>query len=137
MAFFGKISAKEHYALRMLLQFVPTYFGRSSVTLAAIARREGISGKFLEQLVVPFRKAGWLKAQRGRSGGYRLVKNPRTITLQDVVRLIDRDMYVVDCLHDDACCSDEQHCQSRQAWSKVQAALDRTLHNITLAELSR
>lgn len=137
MAYFGKISAREHYALRLLLALAKKYKKGTALTLSEISRKEGISLKYLEQLVVPFKRAHWLVSQRGRSGGYRLVKNPNIISLRDIIRLVESDPYVIYCLHGKhgTGCILEGRCPSRKAWLKLQASLNKILQTIKLSKL--
>lgn len=133
MAYFGKISTREHYGLRLALWLAQTYRTKQPITLADIGRHENISLEYLEQLIVPFRRARWISSQRGRNGGYRFIKDPKRLTLLDVTNLISNKPRVVDCLT--ASCPLEHRCPSKTAWQKVQSALDQALNKITLSQL--
>lgn len=137
MAYFGTISAKEHYALRLALWLARTYRTKQPVTLHEISRAEHISLKYLEQLIVPFRKAGWVRSLRGRHGGYIMMKNPKTVNLKSLIELQSARAALVDCLENDkrAACSLAETCPSKRAWSTVQHALDRSMEKISLATL--
>lgn len=133
MAYFGKISTREHYGLRLALWLAQTYQSKRPVTLADVGRHERISVKYLEQLIVPFRKARLISSQRGRNGGYRLIKDPKRITLLDITNLLSNRARLVDCLT--SSCPLERRCPSKLAWQKVQSALDQALEKITLKQL--
>lgn len=137
MPFFGHISAKEHYVLRMVLWLAKTYETHVPVTLAHISEKELISLKYLEQLVRPFLDAGLVKSVRGRNGGYLMVKDPQQVSLHDIIALTYGQLELVECMDekDKNRCSLEYHCLSKRAWSKVQRALKDTLSRITLEEL--
>ncbi|MDD5567103.1 MAG: Rrf2 family transcriptional regulator [Patescibacteria group bacterium] len=132
MSYFGKISTREHYGLRLAIWLAQTY-SKKPITLSQIGQHERISVKYLEQLIVPFRRARWVKSLRGRSGGYQMIKNPTRLTLLDVMNLISDKARVVDCLT--SACPLENCCPSKTAWQKVQTALDDALQKIKLSQL--
>src|SRR3954464_12000434 len=82
------ITTKSPYALKAL-----TELGRmgsdAPVPIGELARRRGIPVQFLEQLFAILRRAGLLKSQRGVKGGYSFAREPSTITVLEVVELLD------------------------------------------------
>ncbi|MBI5358166.1 Rrf2 family transcriptional regulator [Candidatus Amesbacteria bacterium] len=134
MAYLGQISTKEHHGLQLILQLAKTYGTKKSVSLRAIGGRERVSAKYLEQLIVPFRKAKWLQSYRGREGGYRMVKDPKTISLKDVMALMGGDRELVSCLGNKRCLV-EKFCPSKKAWQTIQDALQNALESIHLSDL--
>ncbi len=137
MAYIGQITAKEHYLLRMMLCIVPSYQTGEPVSLSFIASEEQISVKYLEQLIRPFMRAGWIASTRGRDGGYVLKKDPKTITLKDLLWLNEKHPHVVECLSIaySGGCSVDKKCRSKHAWFQVQKAIENALDEITLAQL--
>jgi len=138
MSILGAISTREEYGLRLILGLAKTYYNRQAISLAEIGQSENISVKYLEQIIVPFRQAGWIKSQRGRSGGYIMTKNPKTISLKSVVlALCGKNDSLVPCLSNRCGCpqSFQHKCFSRQAWIKIQKTLEDSLAQINLAEL--
>ncbi|MDR1786112.1 MAG: Rrf2 family transcriptional regulator [Spirochaetaceae bacterium] len=90
-----KISTRGRYGMRVLIDLAE-HANESHVTLASIAEREGISLRYLEQVVVIMRRAGFIQSVKGASGGYRLARDPREIIVGDVLRALEGDMLVVD-----------------------------------------
>lgn len=136
MAFFGEISAKEHNGLRLLVQLAKTAVSNQPLSLQEVARQEGLSMKYLEQLVRPFRAAGWVASTRGRHGGYILTTDPATITMYDIIKILDGEPAVASCLA--ACgtvCPIADHCPSQRGWQTVQNAIHQSLKSLTLADL--
>lgn len=134
MGILGQISTKEHYGLRLVSHLVKTYFSHQPVSLADISQKEKISVKYLEQIVHPFRQAGWVKSRRGRSGGYIMIKNPNNLSLKEVIDLLSEDNdTLVQCLKEK--CPLGKTCPSKKAWNKVQADLEKSLKQIKLSEL--
>ena len=71
-----KISTKGRYAIRMMIDLAQHDNG-DYISLKDVSGREGITVKYLEQIVIPLSRAGYLRSQRGNNGGYRLTK-PRS-----------------------------------------------------------
>lgn len=137
MSFFGRISTKEHYGLRLALRIAQNYKTSDPVSLQKISNEEKISMKYLEQLIVPLREAGWVKSIRGRDGGYLMLRDPDSLTLKDLIWLIDNKPFVIDCLNEQCTnrCDLEPKCLSKKAWGKIQGALESSMDKIKLSEL--
>jgi len=137
MSFFGRISTREHYGLRLALKIADTYRTQQPISLQQISDEEGISMKYLEQLIVPLREFGWVKSVRGRDGGYLMLQDPKNLTLKDLIWLVDNKPFVIDCLNEQCVhrCDLEKKCLSKKAWQKVQGALENSMNKISLAEL--
>jgi Rrf2 family protein len=82
------ITTKSPYALQALAELARSG-GESPVPIAELARRRDIPVQFLEQLFAVLRRAGLLRSQRGVKGGYLFAREPRTITVLEVVELLD------------------------------------------------
>lgn len=112
-------------------------FRKSQISLAQIGQEESISVKYLEQLVLPFKKAGWIYSSRGKNGGYTMKKDPKTISLKDVMSAInaEKESALVDCLLKAGNCEREKGCKAKKALAKIQKAIDESLKSIKLNEL--
>ncbi len=84
-----KITKKGEYALRLLLVLATNYEQKKTVTLHQIAEEENLPIKFLEQIMMPLKRARIVRSEKGKYGGYALSRPPREITLGEVVRVID------------------------------------------------
>lgn len=137
MSFFGQVSTKEHYGVRLALRLAETFYKQKPVSLAEISKAENLSMKYLEHLIVPFKKANWLKCIRGRQGGYLMKKDPNTITFKDVVLLLDDDLSLIECLKKNPSykCSFNNSCPSKKAWKQIQNALEGSMKKIKLSHL--
>ena len=137
MSFFGRISTKEHYGLRLALKIAKTYETSQPVSLQQISDEEKISMKYLEQLIIPLREAGWVKSVRGRNGGYLMLRDPESLTLKDLIWLVDNKPFVIDCLNEQCSprCDLEPKCLSKKAWAKIQGALEISMDKIKISEL--
>ncbi|MBQ8597588.1 MAG: Rrf2 family transcriptional regulator, partial [Lachnospiraceae bacterium] len=83
-----KISTKGRYALRLMLDLA-TYQTGEPVSLKDVAKRQGISDKYLEQIISVLNKAGYVRSIRGAQGGYVLKKNPEDYTVGMILRLTE------------------------------------------------
>jgi Rrf2 family transcriptional regulator, cysteine metabolism repressor len=86
-----RISAKGEYAIRAMLDLALTYRQgvRPLVPIQDVARRQGIPQRYLEQVLLLLKRAGFLASKRGAAGGYHLVRPPEQISVGDVLRVIE------------------------------------------------
>lgn len=131
-----RISARELYGLRAMSEFARR-FGQGPVSLAWVARHQGISQDYLEQIAIDLRRAGLLESRRGVQGGYLLSRPPQAITAGDIIRALEGSILPVECVIEHKCspCSYEEECTARSVWEKVSNRLAETLDAITLADL--
>jgi len=131
-----RVSAKEMYGLRAMSELA-RHYGQGPVSLAEVARTQGISQSYLEQIAIELRRAGLLHSQRGAQGGYSLAYAPQTITAGDVIRALEGSILPIQCVAEQRCtpCDYEETCSTRGIWELVRGRLVDTLDSITLADL--
>ena len=83
-----KITKKGEYALKALLALAFVY-GERTINLRQISKQEKISYKFLEQIMILLKKAGFVQSIQGKYGGYSLSRSPKEITLGQVIRTVE------------------------------------------------
>jgi Rrf2 family protein len=105
------------------------------IPLSGVARRQEISGKYLEQIAAQLHKAGYVRSSRGAQGGYRLSKEPSAYTVGMILRLMEGSLAPVDCVLDDAACHRASFCVSKEIWKNIKDAVDNVIDNMTLADL--
>ncbi|NCN07188.1 Rrf2 family transcriptional regulator [Candidatus Falkowbacteria bacterium] len=137
MSFFGTISSKKHNSLRLIIQLAQSYTDKKPVSLSEISSEEGISIKYLEQLIMPFKRADIIKSQRGRSGGYIMIKDPKKISLKEIIWLINDSPSLAICLDKDydKSCNYDHNCISKNIWGKIQKSMEGFLDKIYLSEI--
>ena len=91
-----KLSTKGRYGLRAMVD-IAVYSQDSPVPISAIAERQNISVRYLEQLLPKLKKAGIIKSIRGAQGGYMLDKDPKDISAGDILRTLEGDLTLIDC----------------------------------------
>jgi Rrf2 family cysteine metabolism transcriptional repressor len=129
-----KISTKVRYGARAMLELA-SHYGAGPIELKEIAKRENISLKYLEQVIVPLRTAGLVKSVRGSKGGYSLAKPPSEIRLNDLIEILQGPLHLIECLNDPKVCQKVPYCVTRDIWKKVSEAIDGVFHSVTLEDM--
>lgn len=130
-----KISTKGRYATRVMLDLALHNTGQC-IKVKDIAARQGISEKYLEQIISVLNKAGYVKSVRGAQGGYRLAKAPEEYTVGMILRLTEGSMAPVSCLDEDAeICVRGDTCETLPVWKKLHEAISQVIDNVTIADL--
>lgn len=130
-----KISTKTRYGLRFMIDLAQ-HQEEGRVTLKDIAERQGISKKYLEQVVAPLADAGLLTVTRGNQGGYRLSRDAEAISLADIVAASEDGLALLDCMAGLASCERAEGCASRRVWGGLQDAMRDYLEGQTLASIA-
>ena len=92
-----KISTKGRYALRLMIDLAQHDAG-GYIPLRDISKRQQISAKYLEQIVVQLSRAGFVISTRGAQGGYQLARHPSEYTVGDILRITEGSLAPVACL---------------------------------------
>jgi Rrf2 family cysteine metabolism transcriptional repressor len=131
-----RVSAKEMYGLRAMGEFA-RHYGQGPLSLAEVARSQGISQAYLEQIAIDLRRAGLLESRRGAQGGYLLARAPETMTAGDVIRALEGSILPVQCVAEKTCspCPVKNGCSARGLWEEVRDRLVETMDSITLEDL--
>lgn len=128
------ISTKGRYALRIMID-IAMNGGTVPVSLHAISDRQRLSVKYLEQIVSPLTKAGYLKSVRGAQGGYLLTKDPAQLTAGDILRAGEGNLAPVACLATDEVCPHSDECVTLPFWRGLDDAITAYIDSVTLADL--
>lgn len=129
-----KLSTRSRYGTRMMVDLAQHY-NEGPIQIRDIARRQDISIKYLEKLIIPLKKAHYIRSVRGPKGGHYLSKPPKDITIGEVVRTLEGDMSLVDCVGTPETCDRVDICLTRDIWKKVTKAIYKELNAVTLSEL--
>lgn len=129
-----KLSTKGRYAVRAMLDLAQHY-GEGLVLIKDIARRQGVSERYLEHLFLTLKAAGLVNSVRGARGGFQLAYPPSQVKLIDVVRTCEGQLAVVECVSNPKSCRRSTHCATRDIWVELQMAMDGVLESVTLQDL--
>ncbi|MGC8764697.1 MAG: RrF2 family transcriptional regulator [Brevinematia bacterium] len=125
-----KLSTKTRYGLRLLIGFALRY-NHGFVQLNEVAKAEGISEKYAEQIVRLLKVGGILISQRGVQGGYTLAQHPREITVFKIFEALEGKFNIIDC----GKCLRKVDCVAKKVWGKLTESMVNTLKSITLQDL--
>lgn len=130
-----KVSTKGRYALRLMLDLALND-SEKPVRIKEIANRQGISDKYLEQIISILNKAQFVRSVRGPQGGYLLTKKPEEYTVGMILRLTEGSMAPVDCIDEEiGLCNRMDNCATSLVWKKLNDAISDVIDHITLADL--
>lgn len=130
-----KISTKGRYGLRAMIDLAINGTNGIPVFLSDIAKRQGVSEKYLEHIFSALHKGGIVKAQRGRKGGYLLNNAADQITILDIITILEGPCTLVDCVQNSAVCDKSSICVTRDIWNRLGTAVRQILSGYTLASL--
>jgi Rrf2 family protein len=111
------------------------HYGQGAVQLGEIAKRQKISLKYLEQIIRPLKKSGFVKSFRGAKGGHILNKPPGEVTVGEVVALLEGGKTLVNCDNEPEGCNRVGTCVTRYIWMEAATAMYERLAAITFADL--
>jgi Rrf2 family protein len=138
-----RLSSKGDYATRVLLE-LSVAEGPNALSVHELASRTGISAKYLEQIMMRLRAAQLVRSHRGVNGGYELARDPREVTVGEVIRVMDGPLAPSPCASQTAhvpCpayrCPTETGCVLRGLWLDVRDAISGVLDSTTFADLAQ
>ncbi|MBS6475869.1 MAG: Rrf2 family transcriptional regulator [Clostridiales bacterium] len=130
-----KISTKGRYALRMLIDLAERR-NEGYIALKDIAQRQGISKKYLEQIVPMLNRSDILRTNRGFQGGYSLAKSPDQYTVGSILRLTEGGLAPVACLENQPNqCPRSEQCITLPIWQGLYQVITEYLDGITLQDI--
>ncbi len=129
------VSTKGRFALRLMVDLAQ-HAGEEKCSLKEIAERQGLSLKYLEQIVAMLNKAGLIRSTRGYRGGYHLNKPASDYTAGEILRATEGNMLVLPCLDEDQPpCEERRSCVTLPFWSGLQNAIDSYMDSVSLEDL--
>ena len=129
-----ELNTKGRYAVTAMADLAK--FGGGAVPLSAIAERQRISLAYLEQLFVKLRRAGLVRSERGRSGGYRLDRPPGEISVAEIMRAVEEGVRMTRCGGEEAApCVPGERCLTHGLWDALGEQIAWFLDNVTLRDV--
>jgi Rrf2 family protein len=129
-----KLSTRGRYGVRLMVDLA-LHYGDGPIYLKDIAGRQGISEKYLWQLINPLKATGLINSTRGAHGGYALGKRPESISLKEILQVLEGSLCLVDCVDNPSLCERAPSCISRDIWGEASRDMQRTLEGTTLATM--
>lgn len=109
--------------------------GPGPVPLKDVAKAQGISQHYLEQIAAALRRAGFIRSVRGAHGGYRLARAPEEINALQVVETMEGSLSPVGCIEDPGSCDHQGNCSTEALWRRVDMAIREVLGSTSLQDL--
>ena len=129
-----QIPAKAEYAIRALLSLAAS---DASVSAEHLAQEQDLPAKFLGAILSDLRRGGLVTSQRGPEGGFRLAKDPDTIMIADILRVVSGPMAGVRGMRPETLTYEGSAQHLRDVWVAVRAALREVLEHVTLGQVLR
>ena len=131
-----KLSSKGQYGARAMLDLA-LHYGEGPILLRDIAKRQQISERYLEHLIVALKVGGLVNSTRGARGGFALAKAPSQIRLSEIIQIVEGSIAPVECVDDPEICPRADHCVTRDVWAEMKQAMTGVLESTTLADLAQ
>ena len=130
------ISTRGRYALRVMVDLAE-HAGDGYIPMKEVAAKQGISLKYLEQIMPALSKNGLVEGVHGKGGGYRLTRSPGEYTVGKILRITEGDLAPVACLACDAePCGRADECKTLSMWRGYQDLTNEYFDGVTLASLA-
>jgi Rrf2 family protein len=111
------------------------HYANGPVPLVEIAKRQDLSAKYLEQLIILLKGAGLIRSVRGRRGGYMLARKPEEISVGEIVETLEGKLSVVDCVSEPELCYRVIDCPTRHIWVGMTDMLKKQLFSLSLGNI--
>lgn len=134
-----KVSTRGEYGVRAMVALAHNY-GDGPMSITEIARQSSVPPAYLEQLIAPLRRASLVQSKRGARGGYMLTRDPASIRIGDIYRVMEGPVAPMDCVSEDSAdqtCPLIEGCETRPIWLKVRDSIVDALDSTTLADLAK
>jgi Rrf2 family protein len=129
-----RLSTRGRYGTRLMVDLAQHY-ANGPVPLAEIAKRQDLSAKYLEQLIILLKGAGLIRSVRGRRGGYMLARKPEEISVGEIVETLEGRLSVVDCVLEPDLCYRAIECPSRDIWVGMTEMIKKQLFSLSLGNI--
>jgi len=130
-----RIPIRVDYGVRALVDLT-LYYDTGLVQTADVAQRQGIPAPYLDQLFTTLNKFGFINSRRGPQGGHTLARDPKDISVGEIMNTLDNSSDLLECFHEPSECSIFHTCVQRDVWLSVEEAIQSVLGSITISDLA-
>ncbi len=128
-----KLSTKGRYGVKAMVELAINY-GGAPLSIKTISKRQNISEYYLEQLFSSLRKAKLITSIRGAQGGYVLSREPKDITVAEIMYVLEGPIEIAECI-DGVSCDNLDCCATRLLWAKIKNSIDDVMKSVTLQDI--
>lgn len=130
-----KLSTKGRYGTRLMVNLARHWNNsHEAVILKSVSEEEGISIRYLEQIIIPLKINKLVKSIRGAGGGYTLGKGPTEIRLCDILQSLEGTCSLVECVEDESYCEKIKTCGTHDIWKGATELLKNYFSSLTLQD---
>ncbi len=129
-----ELNTKGRYAV-MAMADIAKFGGDGAIPLSAVSERQQISLAYLEQIFLRLRRAGLVKSERGRSGGYRLGRPAEEIKVVEIMKAVEERTRMTRCMDEGGGCIGEERCLTHKLWAALGAQISAFLGDVSLREV--
>ncbi|MGB8953016.1 MAG: Rrf2 family transcriptional regulator [Candidatus Aminicenantales bacterium] len=131
-----KLSTKGRYGTRLMVNLARHYnAGNEAVILKNVSNDEGISIRYLEQIIIPLKINRLVKSIRGAGGGYCLARRPSEIKVCDILQSLEGSCSLVECAEDETFCDRIKTCGTFEIWKEATQLLKDYFEKITVQDI--
>lgn len=130
-----KLSTKSRYGLRIVLQVACDNLEGRLSRGKGIAKSQDLSEPYLEQIMIPLKKAGIIKTERGCSGGYMLGKSPEDINIMDIIEVFEGRLVMSPCVTGKENCPRNEICPAKGVWKHLTKILRESASAISIKDI--
>ncbi|MDP8299472.1 MAG: Rrf2 family transcriptional regulator [Candidatus Tantalella remota] len=133
------VTTKASYGVRALINLAIVHARGEHLSIRDIAKEEGISGVYLEQIFNRLKKCGIVQSVRGPKGGYMLAKDPVDISVYDAITSLEGGVAPVGCTsgrHNKTACKQFGMCASKEVWDEIARKIQETMSGYSLKYLA-
>jgi Rrf2 family protein len=127
-----RVSTKGRYATRIMI-YLALNGQKNPVRKKEVAKYEGLSADYVEQILTKLKTANLVHSQRGKHGGFILAKDTKDITINDIITATEGPIILVDCASEK--CGKSAPCVSSDVWQEASDAINKIFSKYTLAEM--
>jgi Rrf2 family protein len=131
-----KLPTKIRYAVRAVVELADRN-DDLPVPVKEISKAQGMSAKYVKQLMNRLQKAGLVRGHPGIHGGYTLAKDAGSISLYDIYQALDISLVLVPCVGARPECDRIERCSARMVWKRLHDNLEETLKDTSVKELAK
>lgn len=129
-----KISTKSRYGTRAVLEIALNQ-NKRNLTRKQISKNQEIPSSYLENILISLKTKGIIRTIRGPKGGYELAKDPKDITIFEIVDILEGNTDLVPCLENSNVCARNSICVTTDVWRRLQKVQEDLLSEITIKDL--
>lgn len=126
-----KLSSKTHYGL-IACHILGKNYPDNQVSASTLEAHISVSGKYLEKIMRMLSARGIVSASRGANGGYYLARAPKDISIGEIVRALEDDMEIIECVKNGGKC---KCCPSSGVWKRLYEGINKLLDDMNLQQM--